>query len=109
MELKAEKPALAGLAPVRAVLPQQAHPAMPQTMTDGQRFGIDQIESWIRGGKLGCRYQQSTDLRSQSLQASHPLWVGAKARKSRAVIMSHQPVGLLQTGDPEAAWQQSNG
>src|SRR5437763_11081857 len=100
MELKPKEPALAGLAPVRTVFAQQTHASVSEAMTDGQRLGINQIESWTPGWHLGRGPEQSADLRREGLQARHPLWVRTQVRKGRMVVVGHQTVSLFQAGHP---------
>src|SRR4051794_12303333 len=78
-------------------------------MTDGQGLGIDQIESSAVHWYLHRGRQQGADRSRERLQTCHPLLVRAEARKSRSIIVSHQPVSLLETGHPETPLEQRDG
>jgi len=108
-EFEAKEPALSGFPKVRPLIPQQSDPPVPDTVTEGNRLTVHQIQP--RGGaRMGrSRSQQPADVRQQSMDTVEPLLIGGQVRKGRPPIVRNQPRGLFEGGHLEDSLQQGKG
>ena len=79
---------------------------MRHGMTKRKGLGIDQAKRGATVQLLRGGLEQGPDHAREGMQASHPLRIGAQARKGGMIIRRYQPVSLFQTRDPQAALQQ---
>jgi hypothetical protein len=108
VEFEAEEPALRALPEARAVFPQP-HPPVPQGVAERDGLGVHQVEAGLCRAVAAGRLKQRPDLPSQPVQAVDPLCVSRQVRESRAPVLRHHPVTLLQRGDAQRALQKGDG
>lgn len=107
VQFETKEPASTGFTKVGPLITQQAHPPVTNGFTDGDRLGIQQVES--ASAEQSSRDQQPTDDRAETMQALKPLLVGAKFRESRSKIIGDKVIGLFERSDAEKTLHQANG
>src|SRR6266581_421608 len=109
VQLEAKEPSLASFAKVRALVPQQPYPPVPDRLTEGNGLTVNQIQSGGCQGVATGGAQQLPHQRAQVMQAADPLFVRGQLGESCPPILRHQAIGLLEGGHFEDASQQGHG